>query len=286
MKKFLISFLILFCMGQTAYAIDDVQKDLSRMDKFKITRIIKNIEKTANNKELDKFKTYYSKDFINWDNFNHQEYFTMLEDTFKSYSTIKYDINIKNIQKTKDGLVEVHLADKTTAIVKEPKENFTNGFLRGMCEYYLYFKKDEKNGWQVVKDKVVDEITFLTYGEATNSFIELNAPQNIKPNGEYTIGLTVQPLSKAFVIAALGNEKIINPAEASEPIFRKLPADGILERIVRSNKIGKNEYAMASVGFTRANIADDFSSVSFRMSGLAFVLKRVNMNLLAENEVK
>ena len=51
-------------------------------------------------------------------------------------------------------------------------------------------------------------------------------------------------------------------------------------------KIGKNEYAMASVGFTRANIADDFSSVSFRMSGLAFVLKRVNMNLLAENEVK
>ena len=43
---------------------------------------------------------------------------------------------------------------------------------------------------------------------------------------------------------------------------------------------------MASVGFTRANIADDFSSVSFRMSGLAFVLKRVNMNLLAENEVK
>ena len=83
-----------------------------------------------------------------------------------------------------------------------------------------------------------------------------------------------------------GNEKIINPPETSEPIFRKLSTDGILERIVRSNKIGKNEYAMASVGFTRANVADDFSSISFRMSGLAFVLKRVNMNPLAENEVK
>lgn len=285
MKKLLISFLIIFCMAQSAHAISDVQ-DLSRIDKFKITRIVKNISKTANSKELDKFKTYYSKDFVNWDNFKYEEYFSMLEDTFKSYSTMKYDIDIKNMRKTSDGLVEVHLSDKTTAIVKEPKENFTNGYLRATCEYYLYFKKDEEKGWQVVKDKVVDETTFLTYGEATNSFIELNAPKNIKPNEEYTIGLTVQPLSKVFVIAALGNEKIINPPETSEPIFRKLSTDGILERIVRSNKIGKNEYAMASVGFTRANVADDFSSISFRMSGLAFVLKRVNMNPLAENEVK
>ncbi len=286
MKKLLISFLILFCASQGAYAINDVQQDLGRVDKYKITKIIKNIEKTANKRELDKFQTYYSKDFVNFDNFTRKEYFSMLEDTFKSYSTIKYDIDIKNIQKTKDGLIEVHIADKTSAIVKEPKESFSNGFLRGMSEYYLYFKKNPDGDWQIVKDKVVDEITFLTYGEATNSFIELNAPENIKPNEEYTIGLTVQPLSKVFIIAALANEKIINPPEASEPIFRKLPSDGILERIVRANNCGNHEYAMASVGFTRANIADDFSSVSFRMSGLAFVLKRVNMDLVAENEVK
>ena len=286
MKKLLISFLILFCMSQTAYAISDTQTSLSKIDKFKITKIIKDIEKTANNKELEKFKTYYSKDFVNWDNFTHSEYFSMLGETFNGYSTINYDIDIKNIQMTKDNLVEVHVSDKTTAIVKEPKESFTNGYLRGMSEYFLYFKKDKENGWQVIKDKVVDEITFLTYGEATNSFIELNAPEGIKPNEEYTISLTVQPMSKAFVIAALGNESIVNPPQTSEPIFRKLPADGILERIVRSNKNGKHEYAMASVGFTRANVADDFSSISFRMSGLAFVLKRVNMNALAENEAK
>ncbi len=284
MKKLLISLLILFCVSKTAHAITSNTQELSRIDKFKITRAIKNIEKTANAKQLDKFKTYYSKDFVNWDNFDSKEYFSMLEETFNSYSTINYNINIKNIQKLEDNSVEVRLSDETTAIVKEPKENFTNGYLRGMSEYYLYFKKDTEGAWRVVRDKVISEITFLTYGEATNSFIELNAPENIKPNEEYTIGLTVQPLSKAFVIAALGNEKIVNPPQAAEPIFRKLPRDGILERIVRSNKIGKNEYAMASVGFTRANVADDLSSISFRMSGLAFVLKRVNM--LAENEVK
>ncbi|MBR1977193.1 hypothetical protein IKA15_02825 [bacterium] len=286
MKKLLISLLILFCVTQTAHAINNAQQELSQMDKIKITWIIKNIEKTANKREIDKFKTYYSKDFKNWDNFGHSEYFSMLEETFNSYSSIKYNIDVKDIQKTKNGLVEVHLEDKTTAIVKEPKENFSNGHLRGMSEYYLYFKKDPLYGWQVIKDKVVNETTFLTYGEATNSFIELNAPESIKPDEEYTIGLTVQPLSKVFVIAALGNEKIVNPPEGSQPIFRKLPPDGILERIVRSNKIGKHEYAMASIGFTRANVADDFSSVSFRMSGLAFVLKRINMNMLAENEVK
>ena len=55
-----------------------------------------------------------------------------------------------------------------------------------------------------------------------------------------------------------------------------MPDDNILERFFTSNKDNVNEYAVASVGITRAeNYTDD--KIRVYMGGLAFIMTRINV---------
>jgi hypothetical protein len=62
----------------------------------------------------------------------------------------------------------------------------------------------------------------------------------------------------------------------AEEVFRKLPDDGALERVFKSNDKNINEYAVASFGITKARIINQ-SELKILVTGLGFAMSRVNV---------
>ena len=79
-----------------------------------------------------------------------------------------------------------------------------------------------------------------------------------------------------MVIASINKENIVYPQTKSDDAFRKMPDDNILERVFLSNKNNVNEYAVASVGITRAENYSD-NQIRVYMGGLAFIMTRINV---------
>ena len=286
MKK-IITTIFIFCLlliQQNTFAInaqENIKNTPNLIEKIKIRKFIYNLDKYSNQQKLAEIKNLYAKDFQNTDNFEYEEYFKLLQETFDTYSDLRYKIQIKNIEKTNSGY-KISIKDSTSGLLKSENQNFKYGFLNGESEYELFLKEQDGN-LKIYKDNVLEEFTSLTYGEANFVKMELITPETIKEGDEYTIGLQVYPWTKSFIIASINNESIVNPPEGKEEVFRKLPKDGLLERIVTANKNNKNEYALASVGFTKASLGEDNLSINFKMSGIGFLLKRVN---LEKNEDK
>lgn len=70
---------------------------------------------------------------------------------------------------------------------------------------------------------------------------------------------------------------IVAPLKYSEEMFKQIsPSSGTLERIVRANEDSYNELVSASVSFCKVE-RTYYTSLELKVSGLAIVLKRVNV---------
>ncbi len=252
-----------------------------------IKEFLADLNKYSNAHDIKNLKTLYSKDFLNTDGFDYTTFFAMIEETFKSYKDITYSTEVKNIKVIGDWAI-VELTDITKATLKRTEGEFTlsdDGDLEGLCNYVLYLRK-ENDEWVIVSDNILSEETSLKYGEAKNIAIKLQSPLTIRKDSEYTIGLYMEYPKDAFVLASLNTEEIAYPPQDPNEVYRKLPSDGFLERIVRANKDGKNEYAVASVGITKLALeANSMTTIRFQMSGMAFVMKRVNVIKNTQNGI-
>ena len=65
-------------------------------------------------------------------------------------------------------------------------------------------------------------------------------------------------------------------------MFRKLPDDNILERLFISNTDNVNEYIVASIGITKADISD--LSIKLSLTGFGYQITRVNVKRKPVNE--
>ena len=204
----------------------------------------------------------------------------MVEETFSAYSDIKYTTKIKNISIT-ENWAAVQVSDKTTASLPNKDFDNPNGELFGLCDYTVYLKK-YNDSWKIVSDHVNYEETTLKYGEAKNYKIDFEAPLVVKKGQDYDLTLQMEPPKGIFVVATLGKEEVLYPPKKPKDAFRKLPSEGILERVVKANTNNHNEYATASVGFTKLTVEeDDIMQIKFKMSGMAFIMKRVSV--ISEN---
>ena len=62
-----------------------------------------------------------------------------------------------------------------------------------------------------------------------------------------------------------------------------------MERVVKANTNNRNEYATATIGFTKLTVEDtDIMQIKFKMSGMAFIMKRINIlnDTPQEKEIK
>ena len=153
------------------------------------------------------------------------------------------------------------------------------GSINSEIRFVDYMKK-EGNKWKISATEVVFEKVVLAYGEAKSLPIDISAPDCVAAGSEYDVTLKTTAPEHTFLVASIVNDRIIFPQEQTTDVFRAVKSDE-LSRILKANKTNNNEYATASLALTRAKV--DPSSVVLNMTGMAFVMKRVNVLPINEN---
>ena len=229
----------------------------------------------TNKYDLDGLSSLYAKEFVNSDGFNKEVYFKLIKETWETYPDISYKTHINKIE-VGENYATVYVDEVAVATSKETVEDLTvigELYSTSKCVYYL-----EKQGskWLISSEKVLDETSTLKYGDARYADIKLNVPKQIGAGKEYTASLNVVTPIDSVIIASISKENIVYPQTKSEDAFRKLTDNSVLERVFTSNKNNVNEYAVASVGITRAESVSD-TQARIYMGGLAFIMTRINV---------
>ena len=240
-----------------------------------VKRVIDQQTVYTNKYDLDGLSSLYAKEFINSDGFNKEVYFKLIKETWETYPDISYKTQINKIE-VGENYATVYVDEVAVATSKETVEDLTvigELYSTSKCVYYL-----EKQGskWLISSEKVLDETSTLKYGDARYADIKLNVPKQIGAGKEYTASLNVVTPVDSVIIASISKENIVYPQTKSEDAFRKLTDDSVLERVFTSNKNNVNEYAVASVGITRAESVSD-TQARIYMGGLAFIMTRINV---------
>jgi hypothetical protein len=243
-----------------------------------IKAVLKTNLKYANKYNFEGISKLYTPEFVNNDGFDREVYFKLIQDTWKTYPKIIYTSKIKNISgNEKYARVEVY--ETASAVIDD-----NNGF--GSAELFsaansIYFLEKIGSDWLITAEQIVDEKSFLRYGDAKAVKMDLTAPALVDAGKNYTALLSIDAPRGAAIIASVSNAKITYPQVKPEDVFRRLPEDNVLERMFSANKDSVNEYAVASVGIAGVNEKNS-------KGGLAFIMTRVNVvpanKFVGENE--
>lgn len=287
MKKFILTLLITLFIAPVCFASDNYvayadktsskkMKQQVQINEKEVRNVFKKIHNCVNNFDLEGLKTLYSPKYLNADGFNNKMYFELIEKTWKLYPDIKYSINIDTVNIFENTAVVMASETATATTSEKVEETEIKGYLTSKSDSIYYL---EKNGdqWVITSDSTIFEETKLTYGEANELKIELIVPQLVPSKKEYTASLKVVPFDKKMIlIGSIGQEKITFPHVNAQEVYRKLPEDGILERIFTANNDNLNEYIVASVGITRTKVTKD-KNVKLIITGLGYIITRTNI---------
>lgn len=290
MKRIILLFLIAIFFTPASFASDNyiayADKSSTKTSAKQSQALEKEVKYTlrklifyTNTYKKENLEALYADNYINADGFDKKIYFELVQKTWNLYPDIKYTMDIKDIKiigNTAIAYVNEYAYASTTENVEETS---IKGKLKSFSECIYYLEKVGDN-WLITSDNIVDEKTSLTYGEANNLDVELIVPQLVNNNKEYTASLKIKvPDKNMFVIASIGQEQITYPQVNSEEVFRKLPESGILERVFRANKNNFNEYTVASLGITRANVIEKNNKKEIKLviTGLGYIITRTNV---------
>ena len=224
----------------------------------------------ANRNNFNKFINTYSDNYVNSDGFNLATYSDIVKDVWNNYNKIKYSIKIEDIS-IDNNFAIVNLKETSSAIIPDKK---MSGILKSEADSVYHLEKI--NGkWKVVYDAVNSEDTSMLYGEAKNLDIKLTAPHEIDAGVEYTASLEFTPPENSLAIASIASDKVEYPQKQAKEVYRKLPDDNILERLFIANTDNVNEYVIASIGITKADIND--LSIKLSLTGYGYKITRVNV---------
>ena len=280
MKKIILITLLSFFLTPTSFAEEKTpvfNLHLFNNDTREVKSLLNSQVRYANRNNFKKFINTYDKNYVNSDGFNLETYSDIVKDVWQSYDKIKYGIKIKNIE-IKDDCAIVSLDETSSAII--PDKNM-NGVLRSEADSVYHLKKVDGK-WKVTYDAVNSENTSMLYGDARDLDIKLTAPHEIEAGVEYTASLEFTPPENSIAIASIASDKVEYPQKQAKEVFRKLPDDNILERLFISNTDNVNEYIIASIGITKADIND--LSIKLSLTGYGYQITRVNVKQKTVNE--
>lgn len=274
MKKLLTIIFISMLMAPTSFASHSplFKLNLSGNDARAIKSVLNSQVRYANKTNFDKFISTYDKNYKNSDGFDLDTYSKLIKDLWQTYNKIKYGVKIRDINISPEGLATVKLVETSFADI--PISNQMDGKLKSTADSIYYLKKT--NGkWKVISDSVIEENTSMFYGDAIDLNVKLTAPKQIEPNVEYTASLEFVPPKGTFAIASIAKDNITYPQKQAKEVFRKMPDDNILERLFISNSDNANEYIVASIGLTKADI--DNMNIRLSLTGFGYQIIRVNV---------
>lgn len=273
MKKIIISALTMLFMS-CVYASPQTE----------VRALLKEHNKAMQMHNVEKVKTFYSKDYISSDGFNIADMEDMLKKTYSSYKDIKYKTKITSMTANNNWAL-VQLTDKSSAIVypnNDKRYRSKAGRLSGKSVYNVYLTK-ENGTWKILYDEILAEETSLVYGVAKKIKMELNTPVFIKNNSDYNLSLKMQKPDDIIALGSISREEITYPIKDYTEKFRKIPESGDLERMVKANNKNLSEYAIASVGFTTVSVNHEITKAKIKIVGMAYLMKRINMEKIPPN---
>ena len=273
MKRILLSFLLFMLLAPASYADSRFLKtDFFNRNIRGVKATLNSQIKYANKNNFEKFISTYDTNYQNGDGYDLDIYSKLVKELWENYDNIKYGIKIKDISFNPDGTAVVELTETSVADIPVTKK--LSGVLKSEANSVYYLKKI--NGkWKVTGDKINDEVTSMLYGDAINLDIKLSAPREVTPGYEYTASLEFNPPKDTFAIASIAKDKVEYPQKQAKEVFRKLPDDHILERLFIANTEHANEYIIASIGLTKADIKD--MSIQLSLTGFGYQIIRVNV---------
>lgn len=273
MKRILLTVLLFMLFAPASFADSRLFKsDFFNRNVRGVKNTLNSQIKYANKNNFEKFISTYDTEYKNGDGYDLDIYSKLVKELWENYDNIKYSIKIKDISFEPDGTAVVKLIETSSADIPVTKK--MSGVLKSEADSVYYMKKI--NGkWKVTADKINDEVTSMLYGDAINLDIKLSAPQEVTPGYEYTASLEFNPPKDTFAIASIAKDKVEYPQKQAKEVFRKLPDDHILERLFVANSDHANEYIIASIGLTKADIKD--MSIQLSLTGFGYQIIRVNV---------
>ncbi len=260
-------------------------KKFSLKNKFKktpeaqIRDFFKRYNKYSAKNRVDKLKELYTDDYVNNDGFNKKTVFEMMDIASSAYKAVSYTTDIESIEV--DGNYAVvrakEIATGETEKVFE-KVNDT-GTINSELRFVDYMKK-EGNKWKISATEVIYEKVILAYGEAKSLPVDISAPDCVPSGANYDVTVRTTAPDHSFLVASISNDRIVFPQEQGKDVYRAIKKDE-LARILTANKTNNNEYATVSIALTRAKVEPE--SVVLNMTGIAFIMKRVNVLSVNEN---
>lgn len=259
-----------------------------KSEKGEIKTLLNQHKKAMTNHDIEKIKTFYDKNYKSFDGFNLEDLTSMLKKTYSAYGNIKYKTKINDIT-TYDNWALAQMSDVTSAEVYpiETKElrKEKMGKLEGRSNYIVYLKK-ENDAWKIVSDEILMEETTLKYGIANDIKMNLITPMFIKSGEEYDLSLKMDKPEDIVALASISNEEITYPPLDYKEKFRKFPDSGDLERLVRANDKNLDEYAVASIGFTKSSMNEKMTRLRIEVLGMAYLMKRINLDRIKEKSIQ
>lgn len=277
MKKLYFILALIFALGlfSEVYAIDF--NLIKNNQKNEIKTFLKKHDKAMQSHNIQNIKEFYSDDYKNSDGFDLDDLTSMLEKTHDAYGNIKYKTKINNITAF-DNWALVQMSDKSCAKVY-PDNNKKNkskmGVLEGMSSYVVYLKNTNE-GWKIISDEILMEETTLKYGIANKINMNLATPVFVQNGQEYDLSLKIDKPEDIIALASITREEVVYPPLDTKEKFRKFPAEGELERLVKANDKNLDEYAIASIGFTKISYNEQESKARIEVLGMAYLMKRIN----------
>lgn len=275
MKKIALILLILNMFLAPSYSFELFKKS----SKAQVRSVMNKHTKAMSNHDIEAVKSFYIKDYKSTDGFDLAELENMLKKTYSTYENIKYKTKINAINAYDDWAL-VQMSDKSSAVLypienKELKKE-KMGKLDGKSVYNVYLKKIN-NEWKIVSDDILMEETSLKFGVARKIDMDIVTPLLIKNGQEYDLSLKMNKPKDIVALASISREEIVYPPVDYPEKFRRMPQEGELERLVKANDKNLDEYAVASVGFTKVSINEEQTKARIEVLGMAYLMKRVNM---------
>lgn len=259
-----------------------LKKKLQRSPENQIKSFYKNYVKYSEKNDAEKLKSLYSDSFVNNDGFNKSTIFEMMAQSADAYKDVVYNNNVEKI--FTDGnyaVVDVHEFAMGTTTNKNEKINDYGLITSDM--YYTDYLRKENNKWKIISTTIKSEKLLLKYGETKAMAVDITAPQMVPSGCEYDVKVSVDSPDGVLVIGSIVNDEIVYPHSQKKDVYRSVKSD-VLERVVRANTNGRNEYVSATIGLTRASIEPP--NVLFKMTGMALIMTRVNTAFDKSNGIK
>ncbi len=254
-------------------------KKISLRNKFRkspenqIIDFFEKFDKYSEKNNIDKLKGMYDDNYINNDGFDKETMFKMIDMSSNLYKNIEYKTNLDKIVINGNYATAKGHEISTGETVKTIKGIEGTGLVSSNVEYTNYLRKDG-NKWKLIATDITSESVMLKYGEAKNMPVEIMAPECVKSATEYEISVKADPPSESFMVGSITNDPIVFPIAEKKDVYRAFKSNE-LARVIKSNSDNHNEYATVSLAVTRANIEPP--SVVINMTGIAFIMKRVNV---------